>query len=237
MVAGALLIALAFGLRAAPNPGDKIGPAEKTRKALDRPITVKIEKQTLRATLDQLKQKGDVNIVLDAWTIQQQPAGPSETDPAPWDFDLKEVKLKSALRTVLQPYGLTYVVLGDVIVVTTEEMADLRQMHQVVDVDLEHVEIAEALHRLSRASAVNVLLDSRVGDKAKAKVNLEMEDVPLDTAVRLLSEMAGLKPVKVGNVLFVTTKEHADEIRQDPELTQPGVEMPNPGYKDKLKER
>jgi hypothetical protein len=46
--------------------------------------------------------------------------------------------------------------------------------------------------------------------------------VPLETAVRLLAEMAGLKPVRVGNVLFVTKKETANELRADPDLQQPG---------------
>jgi hypothetical protein len=42
--------------------------------------------------------------------------------------------------------------------------------------------------------------------------------------------MVGLKPVRVGNVLFVTTKANAAEMRQDPDLApipQPG----NPGEK------
>jgi hypothetical protein len=55
-----------------------------------------------------------------------------------------------------------------------------------------------------------------------------MEDVPLETAVRLVAEMAGLKPVKVGNVLFVTTKTLANEMRNDPDLNQPGVNPGNP---------
>ncbi len=45
--------------------------------------------------------------------------------------------------------------------------------------------------------------------------------MPLETAVRLLAEMAGLKPVRVGNVLFVTKKETANELRADPDLQQP----------------
>ena len=33
--------------------------------------------------------------------------------------------------------------------------------------------------------------------------------------------MAGLKPVRVGNVLFVTKKETANELPHDPDLQQP----------------
>src|SRR5205823_2547035 len=62
--------------------------------------------------------------------------------------------------------------------------------------------------------------------EAKAEVSLQVEDVPLETAVRLLSEMAGLKPVRVGNTLFVTRKEIAAEMRNDPDFApqgQPGT--------------
>ena len=52
-------------------------------------------------------------------------------------------------------------------------------------------------------------------------MTLRLEDVPLETAVRLLAEMAGLKPVRVGNTLFITSKETAAEMRQDPDIAQP----------------
>ena len=45
-------------------------------------------------------------------------------------------------------------------------------------------------------------------------MTLPLEDVPLETAVRLLAEMAGLKPVRVGNTLFVTKKEIAADLRR-----------------------
>jgi hypothetical protein len=46
-------------------------------------------------------------------------------------------------------------------------------------------------------------------------VTLQLEDVPLETAVRLLADLAGLKPVRLDNVLFVTTEERADKLRPD----------------------
>jgi hypothetical protein len=51
-------------------------------------------------------------------------------------------------------------------------------------------------------------------------VSIQMDDVPLETAVRLLAETAGLKPVKVGNVLMVTTKATAAAMRSDPDLNE-----------------
>ncbi len=82
------------------------------------------------------------------------------------------------------------------------------------------------MRQVARDAGVNVLLDTRAEKGADAKVTLHLEDVPLETAVRLLAEMANLKPVRVGNVLFVTGKENANEMRQDPDLSQPPQPLP-----------
>src|SRR5206468_617092 len=106
--------------------------------------------------------------------------------------------------------------IGDTVIVTTEDMAMLRQVRQRVNLDLTKVELAAALKQLARETATNLILDSRTEKEAKQPVSIQLEDVPLETAVRLMAEMAGLKPVRVGNVLFVTKKETANELRADP---------------------
>ena len=115
-------------------------------------------------------------------------------------------------------------------VITTEDVAMVRQMRQRVNVDLNRVELARALRQLAHDTATNVIVDTRAEKDAQATVTMQLEDVPLETAVRLLSEMAGLKPVRVGNVLFVTKKEIANELRNDPDLVQPAQPgQPQPG--------
>ena len=94
-------------------------------------------------------------------------------------------------------------------------MAAARQMRQRVSVDLNKVGLAEALRKIGRDTATNLIVDARAEKEAKAEVSLQLEDVPLETAVRLLSEMAGLKPVRVGNALFVTKKDLAAAMRND----------------------
>jgi hypothetical protein len=141
----------------------------------------------------------------------------------PTNIKLKDVKARNCLRSVLTPHNLGYAIIGDTVLISADEMAISRQMRQRVSVDFDKVELAAALHKLARDTATNVLLDSRVaGKEGKGEVTLQMDDVPLETAVRLISEMAGLKPVRVGNVLFVTTKARATEMRADPDLN------PNP---------
>lgn len=225
-------VVLTSALAAPADPKtDAPTPFEKVRKDLNRFITIKIDKQPLSAAIDALREKSKINIVLDSLTIQQQLGFTPDQPPTPVDVDFKDVPVRSVLREVLDPYGLTFIVIGDAVIVTTDEMAMMRQLRQRVNVDMDKVELATALRRMARDAGVNVILDSRIEKDALAKVSLQLEDVPLDTAVRLLAEMANLKPVRVGNVLFVTSKENANEMRNDPELTQP--QQPLPGLKDK----
>jgi hypothetical protein len=226
VLAGALAPAVLTAAPASPSTDKDKTPAtvDGLRKALDQPISIKIERQSLTAAVEVLKEKSKINFVLDTFTIQQMGFNP-DAPPSQVDVDLKEVKLKTVLRTILQPYGLSYAPLGDTVLITTEDQAINRQLKQRVNVELDKVEFGKALRQLSRDTAVNLLLDSRVDKEGKNEVSLELEDVPLETAVRLLSEMAGLKPVRIGNVLFVTKKETANEMRSDPDLSGP----PNPG--------
>lgn len=217
-------------LPAAPaEPEKTVGSLDKTHADLDKTITLKIERQPLNVAVDMLREKCKINFVIDALTIQQTLGFTPDQPPTPVDVDLKNVKVRTALRAILSPYGLSFAPIGDAVVLTTEDMAMLRQMRQRVNLDLTKVEFAAALKQLSRETATNLILDSRVEKEAKAPVSIQLEDVPLETAVRLLAEMAGLKPVRVGNVLFVTKKETANELRADPDLQQP-MQPGQPGY-------
>jgi type II secretory pathway component HofQ len=96
-----------------------------------------------------------------------------------------------------------------------------KQMKQRVSVDLDHEQMGKALARLAKETATNLVVDPRVLKDAQTPVTLPLDDVPLETAVRLIAEMAGLKPVRVGNVLFVTTKANANEMKADADLVTP----------------
>ena len=204
--------------------------AEKVRKDLNRTVTLKIDNKPLNVAVEALHDAAKMNIVLDSVTVQQQLGFTPDMSP-PFSIDLKDAPVRTALREIADSFGLTYVVIDDTVILTTDDMAMMRQMRQRVNVDMDKVDLATALRQMAHDAGVNVLLDTRVEKDADAKVTLHLEDVPLETAVRLLSEMAGLKPVRVGNVLFVTSKDNAAELRQDPDLSQPP--QPLPILKDK----
>jgi type II secretory pathway component GspD/PulD (secretin) len=226
LAAGAVLALTPFLLTAAPAVPEKpkTSPAEKLRHDLDQNISIEFEQQPIDKALEQLHEQTKLNFVLDRFSLQQMGFQPENM---PVSAKLKDVKVKSALRSILTQYQLGYAILGDTVYVSTEPMAMYKQLQQRVTLDCDKEELAVAMKKLARETATNVVVDPRAAKEAKMEVSLQMEDVPLETAVRLLSEMAGLKPVRVGNVLFVTTKANAQEMRADPELVQPG--QPRPG--------
>ncbi len=190
-------------------------PAQRLRKELDKSIDFETTDQPLDLALDQLREQTKINFVLDRQTLAQMNIDPNQT---PIKVKLKEARVKTVLRTILGAHNLGYAIIGDTVFVSSDEMTMFRQMQQRVNLDVEKVEFAAALRQLSRETATNLIIDSRVAKEANQTVSLQVEDVPLETAVRLLAEMVGLKPVRVGNVLFVCTKAHAQELRADPDL-------------------
>jgi hypothetical protein len=213
----AVVAALFFAAPIAAEAMDKdTASADAIKQQLDQPITLEITDQSLNAALKLLRAQTKINFVVDKVSLQQIGLDP---DQLLLSVKLKDVKARSCLRSLLAPNNLSYAILGDTILISTEEMVTQRQMKQRVSVDVDKMDLASALKKLSKDTATNVMLDSRVAEKlAKSEVSLQMDDVPLETAVRLLAEVAGLKPMKVGNVCLVTTKAIAGEMRNDPDL-------------------
>lgn len=210
----------------APAPDDakarSLSPADKTRRELERTINLDVDQQPLALAVAQVHELTKINFVLDRVTLAQSGIDPDQLTVT---LKLKDVKARSALRSLLTPYNLNFAILGDTVLVSTDEVAMLRQVRQRVSIDLEKMELSKALRQLARDTGTNLILDTRVAKDAQTPVTLQMEDVPLETAVRLMAEMVNLKPVRVGNTLFVTTKANANELRNDPDL-QPAP-MPN----------
>jgi len=227
LVAGLLSLTLVLSIgRAAPAPADeKARPADsadKIRKELDHAVTLDVDQQPLALAINQVQELTRINFVLDRLTLTQNGIDPDQLTVT---LKLKNVKARSALRSLLTPYNLNYAILGDTVLVSTDDVAMLRQVRQRVSIDLDKMELSKALKRLARETGTNLVVDPRVGKDAQTPVTLQMDDVPLETAVRLMAEMVNLKPVRVGNTLFVTSKTNAAELRNDPDL-QPA---PMPG--------
>ena len=59
------------------------------------------------------------------------------------------------------------------------------------------------------------VVDSRVEAKVVTKVSARLTNVPVDTAVRILCDMAGLSVVRIDNVFYVTSAENAQKVANE----------------------
>jgi hypothetical protein len=184
------------------------------RKALDQKITLDYSTQNFQEAIDHLRQKTKLNFVLDTYVLQMVGIGIGEI-PTPVNLKIDNGKVRVALQNMLNQYHLTYVILGDSVLITTEEVGYLRQMRQRVNVEIKDQPLVEALKALANETGTNLVIDPRQADKAKSKISIQLDDVTLETAVRLLTELADLSSVRVGNVLFVTTEARADKLRKE----------------------
>jgi hypothetical protein len=153
-----------------------------------------------------------------------------------------KASLKTVLRKVLSHIpvhsGATYLIRKDTIEITTNNFAqfevnppgntaynpldDDRADHTLVietfplvSANIRKKPLVEALETLADENDVNIVLDPTVGEKkSQTPVTLRVKNLPADTAVLLLSQMADLHCVQIDNALFVSTTRKAAALKK-----------------------
>lgn len=214
----------AVGFAAAPTPATpnkNATPMDAARKALDEVGDMTYQNKSLNEVIGDLKDKTKVAITIDP-SVYQFGLDPNQPTVS---VALKGVKLKDGLRQALAPFGLKCGLTKDGLYISTEEGLTAKQLRQRVSVDCDNTKFSAAVKQLAADCGANVVIDPRLKDKADAAVTLKLEDVPLESAVRLLAEVADLGTVRMSNVLFVTTADRAEKLRPSSD----GPTQPNGG--------
>ena len=219
-------------------PAKNASPMDAARKALDEVGDMNYQGKSLNEVIGDLKEKAKVDVTIDPMVYQfgLDPNQPSVT------VALKQVKLKDGLRQALAPFNLKCGLTKDGLYISTEEGLTTKQLRQRVSVDCDGTAFGAAVKQLAADCGANIVIDPRLKEKANAAVTLKLEDVPLETAIRLLAEVADLGAVRMSNVLFITTAERAEKLRPSSDgPTQPspgspvfpvppgGIDFPKPG--------
>jgi hypothetical protein len=136
----------------------------------------------------------------------------------------KNITLDRYLRLILERVtekgpvasGATYLIRRETIEITTNR--DLRAriwgdhpgpFLALVHANIEQKPLEDALKELADQSEHNIVLDARIGDKAKTLVTARFTNLPLDSAVTFLADMADLQPILQDNAIYVTTRDAA----------------------------
>ncbi len=148
VLSGVIVAATMAAARSAPTKAEAAASsAEKIRKQMDQIISVDIDGQSLQLAINQLREQTKINFVVDKMMIAQMGI---DVDQMEVRLKLKDVKLKSVLRSLLTQYNLSYGIVDDTVVVATEEAVSARQMRQRVSIDLDKTEFSKALKQLAQ---------------------------------------------------------------------------------------
>jgi hypothetical protein len=125
--------------------------------------------------------------------------------------------LRRALNQL--PIPSTFIVrAGRVDIVPQSRATKAYMLNQTFHVDFKDRPLSAALEELSELTGVSLVMDARVNVKEKAQTPVTArfhDDVALQDAVRMLTDMAELKIVYLVTGLYVTTPEHAAAMQKE----------------------
>jgi hypothetical protein len=215
------------------SPAGSLTSAEQVKKALEQHITLDLPYQPLTEVIRLLRDQSHINLVLDQQTLSQSSFNPYE---AIVSTPLK-MRLGSGLRQILSQHNLDYAIIGDMLLITTEQQAIERQMRQPISVRFQRLQLKTALERLAQETATNIVLDPIANPQMRMAVTLSVNDAPLEVIVKLLANQVGLRQIRVGNVMIVTTKANAAELQEGLEFGQVPSPAIDPQMMDLLRQR
>ncbi len=188
-----------------------------TRINLDKPL----EDERLEAVLKAFDDRHQLSFWVDTAAIRDDVGGESVEE---MKVNLPKVtggRLDTVLRRLLKQVDVGYVLRDGFIEVTSlqriynEFYPDYPDypinQYPLVHAVFEEQPLYEALRDLAESAGCNVVTD--IVSAAKTKVTAQLTNVPLDTAVQMLADMAGLEVAKLDNVLYVTNAASAKRER------------------------
>jgi hypothetical protein len=142
-----------------------------------------------------------------------------------------KTRLSTVIKRILGRVGgtspATYMIRRDVIEITTEraarielEMPPAKEGERplfLLTAEFTKQPLQGVLDRLSDLSGRTVALDPRAQNKGETAITARLLNVPTETAVKLVADMAGLEVVKMDNVFYATTTENAARLRKEHE--------------------
>jgi hypothetical protein len=140
---------------------------------------------------------------------------------------MKDVRLATMLRFLCDQVNGAYIANADhleIVPATRVRPAD-RPLLPLVYANFKQKELADVLEELSDQTDHNIVLDNRLLEKyGKLPITANLRNLPVDTAVRVVAECAGLKIVVLDNLIFVTQAQTAKQMEKEKEArTVPGM--------------
>lgn len=216
-----LAIGLVSPALAVPLGDEKVvrPPAVQVRvKLLERVSLPEVKPETpLRDALLLFAARFDLHFLVDteAFARDVQLLDP-ESNPVSLP-EMKQVQLRTVLRLLLaRSWGDFFVRPDGVIQIVPRVSLVACQLKQRVDTKFDGMPLQGVLCELQVLSGFSIVLDvGRAGDKAKAPITADVSDTTVEASVLIVADLAGLKPVLIDNVYYVTTPDHAAKLQKE----------------------
>ncbi len=222
-----VVVGLVTLISAAPAPAPPLSLPQKLSQRRNIPA-IEDARATLNDALDHLSKLYDVSFDINEMAIKMDglmDVGKTEIANPTSIPAMKNVRLSEVLRRILRrvpaPSGLTYTVRDDYIEITTGtfQRAEIWGGYggpflPLVNATLDKCPLEDAARQLGEQAEFTVLVDGRAAEKTKTTVSARLLNTPLDTALRLLADMADLRTIQLDNVFYITTKEKAAALEK-----------------------
>lgn len=202
------------------------------RETLELPVTVEQgfgPSMSLWDALDFLSDRHGFAFVIDREAFQASGIQQAHEQPVSTQ-KLVNVKLGTILKMLLaqvkgdEDVG-TFIVLPDHLLITTtaaerfrDNLAPVRRGRvPTATVQFDRRPVGAALRELALTQGLNIVLDHRQEKLLQTPVTADFQQVPIDTIVRLLTDMANLRSVPLDNTLYVTAPENARALEAEQE--------------------
>ncbi|MGE3804345.1 MAG: hypothetical protein AB7K24_06710, partial [Gemmataceae bacterium] len=169
---------------------------------------------TLNKALKTFSERFEIEVVVDLRAFKE---GGQGQDPREQTVELPAftgISVRNALGKLASQVDGVIIQEGNTLWLVPSWCSD-QALEQRIDVDYEDKPLEAALKDLAARSGVNVALDhNRTREAAKLKVSLKLAGTPLEMAVVLVADQAGLDVVFLDDMLYVTTPQNAVRFRR-----------------------
>jgi hypothetical protein len=228
--------------KAQDNPPEPSNRAFELAEALDRTIDypgIDGAETKLAEELERMQVKYKLTFDLNETAFKAETGGNilefliAKPNPVPpMRVPLRTV-IARVLRRVPVKSGATYLIRKDCIEITTDRAVRLEfgmppakegeRPLVLLTAEFSKRPLKGVLDRLADLSGTTVLLDPRAGNKGETAITARLLNVPVETAVKLVADMAGLDVVRKHNVFYATTADNAAKLRLEQEKDAPAT--------------
>jgi hypothetical protein len=218
----------------AQNESARAAPTDKIRRTLEQIVSLDYQGNSFVEAISHLKERTQLPIIVDQVALRQ--IGLGEGSFFSVELRNSRGKVRHALQQFLNGFNLTYVIVEDAVLITTEETAVSRQMRQRLPIDFTDVAAGKALRDIARRAGISLVFDPRLGKAVNQTISMQVDDATAETGLRLVAELVDLKAVRMGNIVFVTDPARGERIRREEAMivetrgTTPNVQILAPGF-------